>query len=90
MAEERERARQERHQFTEALEEDRDRTAARLAQERHRQRIDEAVKSARLRELRLAKEAAETRAKAAPRSEKSYGKMEDRRSTRRHGRGNIP
>ena len=55
-----ERERMERRQLVmAALQEDRDRTAARLVRERERQRTTEAEKSARLRELRLAKEAAE-------------------------------
>lgn len=52
-----------RRLISEALQEDRDRTATRLIWERERQRTAEAEKSARLRELRLAQEAAEAQAK---------------------------
>jgi len=48
----------------EALREDCERTGLRLAHERVRQRIAEAERAARLRELRLAREAAEARAKS--------------------------
>ena len=59
-----EREREERRRLImEAVQEDRDRAAARLVRDRDRQRTDEAAKSARLRELRLAKEAAERRPK---------------------------
>lgn len=49
----------------EALREDRDRLDARMARDREQQRSAEVAKSARLRELRLAKEAADARAKKA-------------------------
>ena len=52
--------------FAEALREDRDRWDAQLTRERERQRTAEAAKSTRLRELRLAKEAAEVQAKEKP------------------------
>jgi len=56
------RERAERYRLIkEAIQEDRDRTAARLALEFHRHRTAEAAKAARLRELRLAKEAADAR-----------------------------
>jgi len=58
------RENQERAQLIlEVVREDRTRADARFAQDRDRQRIGEAEKSARLRELRLATEAAEARAK---------------------------
>ena len=50
----------------EALREDRVRTEVRLTRERERQRSAEATRSARLRELRLAREAVEARAKLKP------------------------
>ena len=59
---------QERRRLVlEALQEDRQRTAARLVRDLHRQRTAEAEKSARLRELQLAKEASEVRARQKPR-----------------------
>ena len=56
-----------RRLITEVLQEDRDRGAARLVRERERQRTAEVKKSVRLRELRLAKEAAEIQRKEKPR-----------------------
>jgi hypothetical protein len=59
------RERAERHRLIkEAIEEDRNRAAAQLALELHRQRTAEAEKAARLRELRLAKEASEAQLNA--------------------------
>ena len=58
--------RERRRLILEALGEDRDRTTARLVRERERQRTPEVEKSARLRELRLAKEATEIRAEQKP------------------------
>lgn len=52
-----------RRLILDAVQEDRDRTSARLVQERDRQRAAEAAKSACLCELRLAREAAEAEAK---------------------------
>ena len=52
-----------RRLILDALQEDRERASARLSQERDHQRAAEVAKSARLRELRLAQEAAEADAK---------------------------
>jgi hypothetical protein len=61
-----------RRLMLDALQEDRERASARMFQERDRRRAAEAVKSARLREMRLAREAAQAEAHEAPAATRGF------------------